>query len=264
MTTLLVGFDSAWTPTNSGAIAGVLRRDDGTFQDFGPPQCVDYPGAEAVILGWQAQTAPNETIVLLDQPTIVRNAGGQRPVENIVGASVSLRHGGMQPANTGKTEMFGPQAPMWPFLASAQRPPPEQHGRGTPCADCATAATPSLITATVTAAADVAAGKTMMAASSTRVATLAEEAMKTMLVSKLRSALMISAIAFLALIPLGGALLRHASADIPVVEQGDRIAHDQEPAPIQVVVTAHLYEVDDVVYKRLASEKRRLRVHLGR
>jgi predicted RNase H-like nuclease len=23
----------------------------------------------------------------------------------------------MQPANTGKTEMFGPQAPMWPFLA---------------------------------------------------------------------------------------------------------------------------------------------------
>ena len=41
MTTLLVGFDSAWTRTNSGALVGVLRLDDGTFDELGPPRIVD-------------------------------------------------------------------------------------------------------------------------------------------------------------------------------------------------------------------------------
>lgn len=53
---------------------------------------------------------------MLDQPTIVRNATGQRPVENLVGAPISLRYGGVQPANTSKKEMFGKDAPLWPFL----------------------------------------------------------------------------------------------------------------------------------------------------
>ena len=60
---------------------------------------------------------PTATIVLLDQPTIVNNTTGQRPVENIVASAVSLRYGGMQPANTSKEEMFGTKAPMWKFLA---------------------------------------------------------------------------------------------------------------------------------------------------
>ena len=116
MTTLLVGFDSAWTPTNSGALVGVLRLDDGTFRELGPPQIVDYSQAECVILKWQAEHEPVATMVLLDQPTIVRNAAGQRPVENIIGSPVSLRRGGMQPANTSKENMFGREAPIWRFL----------------------------------------------------------------------------------------------------------------------------------------------------
>lgn len=116
MTTLLVGFDSAWTPTNSGALVAVLRADDGTFQELGSPQVVNYCQAECTILEWQAQHNPAATIVLLDQPTIVKNAGGQRPVENLVGSPVSLRYGGMQPANTTKKEMFGKDAPVWRFL----------------------------------------------------------------------------------------------------------------------------------------------------
>jgi len=116
MTTLLVGFDSAWTPTNSGAIVGVLRADDGTFQELGSPQVVNYREAERTILEWQGQHAPAATIVLLDQPTIVRNADGQRPVENLVGSSVSPRYGGMQPASTAREDMFGKAAPVWPFL----------------------------------------------------------------------------------------------------------------------------------------------------
>lgn len=116
MTTLLVGFDSAWTPTNSGALVGVLRADDGTFLELGSPQVVNYRQAESTILDWQSQKKPEATIVLLDQPTIVKNASGQRPVENLVGSPVSRRYGGMQPANTAKKEMFGKDAPVWRFL----------------------------------------------------------------------------------------------------------------------------------------------------
>jgi predicted RNase H-like nuclease len=72
--------------------------------------------AETVIHAWQAEQCPTATLVLLDQPTIVSNAVGQRSVENIVGSLVGLRYGGMQPANTARADMFGKEAPMWPFL----------------------------------------------------------------------------------------------------------------------------------------------------
>lgn len=116
MTTLLVGFDSAWTATKSGALVGVLRAHDGAYQELGPPQVVNYDQAEGMIQEWQTQHAPAATIVLLDQPTIVKNDRGQRPVENLVGSPVSLRYGGMQPANTARREMFGEDAPVWRFL----------------------------------------------------------------------------------------------------------------------------------------------------
>jgi predicted RNase H-like nuclease len=116
-TTLLVGFDSAWTPTNSGSVVGVLQFDDGTYRELGLPRIVNYRQAESVILEWQAEHVPTATIVLLDQPTIVGNAAGQRPVENLVASPVSRRYGGMQPANTARKEMFGEEAPIWRFLA---------------------------------------------------------------------------------------------------------------------------------------------------
>lgn len=46
----------------------------------------------------------------------MKNASGQRPVENLVGSAVSRRYGGMQPANTAKKEMFGQDAPVWRLL----------------------------------------------------------------------------------------------------------------------------------------------------
>ena len=114
--TLLVGFDSAWTPTNSGGIVGVLQLQDGTYRELGPAQIVNYTQAEAVIASWQSEHSPSATIILLDQPTIVKNAAGQRPAENIAASPVSLRYGGMQPANTTRAEMFGAEAPVWSFL----------------------------------------------------------------------------------------------------------------------------------------------------
>lgn len=116
MNTLLVGFDSAWTSKNTGGLVAVLRLDNGTFREIGLPHIVDYREAETVIRLWQAEHVPAATIILLDQPTIVNNASGQRPVENIAASAVSLRYGGMQPANRGRAEMFGANAPVWSFL----------------------------------------------------------------------------------------------------------------------------------------------------
>jgi predicted RNase H-like nuclease len=132
MTTLLVGFDSAWTPTNAGAIVGVIRRFDGTYRELGFPEPVAFGDAERAVLRWQAEESPEATIVLLDQPTIVRNSAGQRPVENIVASPVSLRFGGVQPANTSRGEMFGGDAPVWGFLSRfGGVPDPFESGGGT-------------------------------------------------------------------------------------------------------------------------------------
>jgi|HubBroStandDraft_1064217.scaffolds.fasta_scaffold1072968_1 hypothetical protein len=56
--TLLIGFDSAWTAHNSGAIVGLLRLADRKFHELGPPTIVDYLQAEAAIAKWQAELPP--------------------------------------------------------------------------------------------------------------------------------------------------------------------------------------------------------------
>lgn len=116
MAILLVGFDSAWTPGKRGAIVAAIQNGDGSFRDLGDPQIADFREAEDAIRKWQSDQSPTSTVILLDQPTIVSNSTGQRPVENIVSSCVSLRRGGMQPANTARSDMFGPGAPVWAFL----------------------------------------------------------------------------------------------------------------------------------------------------
>ena len=118
MSTLLVGFDSAWTPGNRGAIVGALRDAGGAYHELGRPRVASFDEALRSIQRWQTDFAPSRTIILLDQPTVVPNATGQRPVENIVAGPVSRRFGGVQPANTSRTQMFGPAAPLWSFLAT--------------------------------------------------------------------------------------------------------------------------------------------------
>lgn len=48
-TTLLIGFDSAWTPGNRGTIVAVLMRADGTLHELGDPQGVNFNEATAAI-----------------------------------------------------------------------------------------------------------------------------------------------------------------------------------------------------------------------
>ncbi len=65
---------------------------------------------------WTEHSYSSTSLRYIDQPTIVKDASGQRPVENLVASPVSRRHGGMQPANTSRQGMFDPGAPIWPFL----------------------------------------------------------------------------------------------------------------------------------------------------
>jgi len=117
-TTLLIGFDSAWAGNNSGAIVGALKQGNDSYTSLGDPQPANFEQATNQIKGWQEEHCPTKTLILIDQPTIVQNMAGQRPVENIVGSPVSRRYGGVQPANRNKIEMFGDDAPIWNFLTA--------------------------------------------------------------------------------------------------------------------------------------------------
>ena len=113
---LLVGFDSAWTEGKRGAIVGVLRARHGGLTDLGAPELARFPEAAERIRAWQAEHRPDRTIIMLDQPTIVPNSSGQRPVENLVCSPIIRRKSAVQPANTGRLGMFDASAPVWWFL----------------------------------------------------------------------------------------------------------------------------------------------------
>jgi predicted RNase H-like nuclease len=117
MARLIVGFDSAWSRRKAGAVVGALVDDHGDICTLGEPALASFHQATEIIGEWQLAHTPSSTLVLLEQPTIVTNDTGQRCVERIVCSAVGRRRGGMQPANTGRDDMFGAAAPLWTFLA---------------------------------------------------------------------------------------------------------------------------------------------------
>jgi hypothetical protein len=82
-------------------------------------------------------------VVALDQPTIVPNVSGSRPVDKVAGSLVSWIGGGVQPANRSKAGMFDDAAPIWRFLehlSAIENPPAARDAiaglsssRGLPC-----------------------------------------------------------------------------------------------------------------------------------
>ena len=113
---VFVGFDSAWTdnPKAPGAICSVLY-EDGQFTRFELPRLTSFAQALAFI---HSAHGAGPTLVAIDQPTIVPNATGMRPVDRTAASLVSWLGGGVQPANRGKTGMFDDAAPIWRFLAN--------------------------------------------------------------------------------------------------------------------------------------------------
>ena len=115
MSAIFVGFDSAWAnnPKAPGAICSV-RFDGEGFSDFRAPKLVSFDDALAYVNGLRRLDLP--MLVALDQPTIVPNRSGMRPVEKAVASLISWMGGGVQPANRGRLAFFSNSAPIWAFL----------------------------------------------------------------------------------------------------------------------------------------------------
>lgn len=118
---LIIGFDSAWTAHNKGAIVAVIIQSDTqteiqNYKLLQNPTIVDWAGALEQVRTWIERYSPDSTKIYIDQPTIVKNALGQRPVENIVGSLISYHHGGMQPSSLKRSDMFGPSSPITGFI----------------------------------------------------------------------------------------------------------------------------------------------------
>lgn len=115
----LVGFDSSWAdnPKAPGAVAAV-QLVGGHVLRAEPPRLAGF--ADALALVRDLHRAGDLTLVAIDQPTIVPNQAGARPVERVIASVMSWSGGGIQPAFRGKPKdaLFGDGAPIWRFLAA--------------------------------------------------------------------------------------------------------------------------------------------------
>jgi predicted RNase H-like nuclease len=120
-TRVYTGFDSAWSANNEGAVVSAVNRD-GAWTLTGPV-AADYQAAWEHVKRLDADA--NYHALAIDQPLIVRNGDGQRPVEGVAGSPVGRRLGGACSSNRGQhggpaaanqRMMFGDDAPVWRFL----------------------------------------------------------------------------------------------------------------------------------------------------
>jgi len=114
----IVGFDSAWSASNEGAICAASIDAVGVIELSVAPTTSSFQFATDVID--RTKNDSDRTIVFLDQPHIVRNRRGSRPVERIVSSLVGRMLGGVQRSATeqppSRVPMFGPNAPVWGFI----------------------------------------------------------------------------------------------------------------------------------------------------
>ena len=112
-----VGFDSAWAGNKAGAIAYAIFQDE-KLEKAPPPCLADFADAAGIIEDLQGEC--DDVLVAIDQPIIIPNCAGSRPVDLVVrsfmgklgsAAQSAARHGkGNQAA------MFGDNAPVWKFI----------------------------------------------------------------------------------------------------------------------------------------------------
>jgi predicted RNase H-like nuclease len=112
-----IGFDSAWmdNPEAPGAICAVGSQD-GRPAQFYAPQLGSFDQALNFIQ--KIHSEDDNTLVALDQPTIVPNLSGMRPVDRVAASLAGWLGGGVQPANRGRRGIFCNNAPVWRFLTA--------------------------------------------------------------------------------------------------------------------------------------------------
>ena len=79
---VFVGFDSAWGDQVPGAIVWATFVD-GRLEAFGPPELVRFDDAARIVE--ERRTDADYVLVALDQPALVLNRAGMRPVERVSG-----------------------------------------------------------------------------------------------------------------------------------------------------------------------------------
>ena len=110
---IIFGFDSAWANNQEGAICAIGIAQDGQ-SSFHEPKPVYFADALEYIRERQQDYA--RSLVAIDQPTIMRNETGSRPVDRVAGSLISYVGGGAQPANLSKAALFGENSPFRQFL----------------------------------------------------------------------------------------------------------------------------------------------------
>ena len=113
MREVFVGFDSAWGNKIPGGIVWAMFVD-GRVDRVSEPQPASFDEAAAVINDLRSNS--DYVLIALDQPTIVPNESGSRPVDRVAGSLLSRIGGAAQPANRSKSKLFGAEAPVWNFL----------------------------------------------------------------------------------------------------------------------------------------------------
>jgi predicted RNase H-like nuclease len=113
-TTCIIGFDSAWTD-NARARGAVCALVMGKWEGFRLTQPCQASFKEALEFIKREHRACDNCLVALDQPTIVPNTTGSRPVDRVVGSLIGFIGGGVQPANRSRVGMFDENAPIWRF-----------------------------------------------------------------------------------------------------------------------------------------------------
>jgi len=118
----IVGFDSAWSGRNKGAICALIC-DGHQVIEFLPPRQTTFDEAETFIA---SQCREGDfCLVAIDQPTIVPNLAGSRPVDRVAASLMGFIGGAAQRANRSKKGMFDDDAPIWGFksrLGATERP----------------------------------------------------------------------------------------------------------------------------------------------
>jgi predicted RNase H-like nuclease len=114
---VLIGFDSAWTDSskNPGAATAYVI-EGGQRPTFYPPRLTTFGDALELIGEWTAEA--DYVLIAIDQPTVVPNNDGARPVDRVASSLISTLGGGVQPARKGGmgARMFGEGAAIWSFL----------------------------------------------------------------------------------------------------------------------------------------------------
>ena len=105
-----VGFDSAWAEHNNGAISYVVL-EGGKPAEIRIPEVASF--ADAVEIINRLRKECDDVLVAIDQPIVVANEIGSRPVDRIAGSLMGTLRSAAQPANRGKADMFGDDAPIW-------------------------------------------------------------------------------------------------------------------------------------------------------